>query len=161
MSPLRDCGDGWNWQVPDVRYLDPENLVFQLWDGEWVDLGVAELHPRVGRVGFSRCLRSESIKASGIGCPATVIASVEKWRLEMTVAVASRSALGSGDVHTAVKVTNATALVTTDCDVAGPVYAELPFGGFSLYTGKGNALPTRDGVVITYDTEGVLNEPGC
>lgn len=149
--PLRDCGDGWTWRVPGIRCFDPESLSLDL-DMAWVP------YPVTARLVFPRCLRGESIRATGRGCPATVIASVTKWQLAMTVMAFERSVLSSGDVHTKVRNFGYSAVIQTDEKVEGEVYVELPFGGFCTYAGIGNALPIPSGVRITFD-EGVVNEP--
>jgi len=146
--------------VPDVRRLDPDSVSCRLWQDEWVDLEVAELFPRSGRVRFNRCLRGEWVEASGIGSPATFLGGAERWSLLMDVSVSDRSVLGSGDVHTAVKTTSSVALVETTTTVSGVVLVELPFARTGSYIGVGNTLLTPTGVNITFDTEGVLHEPG-
>jgi len=156
---LRDGGDGWDWVVPDVRRLDPDSVSCRLWQDEWVDLEMAELFPRSGRIRFNRCLRGEWIEASGIGRPAALLGEAERWALLMDVTVSGRSVLGSGDVHTTAKTTSSVALVETTATVFGVVLVELPFARAGHYTGVGNTLRTPTGVKITFDTEGVLYEP--
>lgn len=155
--PLQDCGNGWVWQAEGVRCWEPEGLSFQVWENEWRDLEALEVHPRSGRVEFSRCL-SGPVKASGVGRTCSLVATAEWWKLEMRTVVGDRNVLGSNEIQTAVRQTGSSVLLKMSEHLSGSTYVELPFAGIGVFTGCGNSLPVGPGTEITFDHEGVLYE---
>src|SRR5450432_4244293 len=85
--PLLDCGDGWDWCAPEELRCWTETVSFEVWDGSWQRIEPLEVFMRSGRVAFGRCLEGKHVRASGACFPASLVATGDRWRLEVETVV--------------------------------------------------------------------------
>lgn len=154
---LQDCGTGWDWRAEEgLRYWLPEELSFEVCNGEWRPAEVVEIHHRLGRVGFNRCLSGLEVRASGTCFPTTLVAEGETWKIGIETVFNNGPVLG-GDVHkTTVKMIGATATITDI--LAEPLeeaLAWLPTSTEGTFVGIGKVVCQSDQVQVIFDSEGV------
>lgn len=157
--PLLDCGDGWDWAAPEDMRCWEGDVQFEVWDGRWDSIVPIDIFPRSGRVSFGRNLAGSHVRASGRCCPTTLIATGEKWRLEVESVVRMASVIGSGDVHTKARKGDAYASIDGIAGLpAGRVFAWLPFLK-GVFIGLGRIVSDFGQTKIIFDHEGVSYDP--
>lgn len=158
--PLLDCGGGWDWCAPEDLRCWVGDVTFEVWDGVWGAIEPLETHPRSGRVGFSRCLEGKHVRASGACFPSTLVATGERWRLEVETVVHMNPVLGSGTQHSEGKVVGSTATIEGIEGVSpGRVFAWLPSSMRGVFVGLGQMMSDVTSAIVTFDHEGVVYEP--
>lgn len=155
--PLRDCGGGWDWCTPeDMRCW--EDVVFEVWDGEWIPVKPLHVYPRSGVVSFNRCFEGKHVRASGTAYTTSLIGVGESWRIEVDTAVSNTSVLGSDVTHTTSKTLRSRAVIDGITGEPGRVFARLPSAIRGVFVGLGQLVPGLDSVSVIFDDEGVLYE---
>lgn len=83
---LEDDGDGFTWRAADVtRSLWEGSMGFQAhFEGAWSPLAPLSVDADAGRVVFPRCLRGQSLQATGNVRPISVLSELEDWALHAT-----------------------------------------------------------------------------
>lgn len=155
--PLRDCGDGWEWRAPpDLRYWLPGSVSFS-WGSARSTIGAVQIHHRSGRVSLERNLTGESVYATGVARPRTLIATGGEWEIIVDAVVADSTALGEdGTEKTKTRVNGYEASIL-DLPSLPPesVMAWLPTSANGVFVGIGKLIQDQHRTKIHFDQEGV------
>lgn len=156
--PLRDCGDGWDWQAPDdLRYWLDGEVTFECALPNMA--GVVEIDHCSGRVSFDRNLGGRDVTATGVGRPTALILT-GWWEMEVHLVVRDSATLGPGDAtDTWARSLGATVLV--DGNVREPIQNEvlvvLPTAGQRAFVGVGKPRQTPDGLAVNFENERITH----
>lgn len=159
-APLQDCGDGWDWCLPEGLHWWGSYPFTEVWSGEWEFIQPLEVHSRSGVVSFTRNLRGRGVRASGICHPTSLLSTSHSWSLEFATVVQMAQVIGADSYATQRRDSGAHAfLPEMVCDPQGDdVLAVLPFG-IGSFVGAGRAVFGVDGMTVFFNDEGVVYEP--
>ena len=150
LTPLEDCGDGWDWRAPTrISYWLEPPTVIAIQAGESEEVKPAELYLQFGRVGLPRNMSHGLVFASGVCRPTSLLGESESWELHVEASVDD-----TPGVPSPVRVTGTTGILHGVQVPITTVLARLPSGD-GMFIGIGEAHPEGPNTVIEFDQEGV------
>lgn len=156
-APLIDCGDGWDWRLPEGLHYWRGDVEFEVWHGEWEPIEPQEIHYRSGAASFSRCLDGLHVRASGVCHPTSLLAASEKW--ELKIASVLHMAPTFGEFYEAHLRNHGASVFIPDLDAGwhNNALVILPFLTGS-FIGCGALTGIGNGATVNINDEGVVYE---